>query len=80
MSTRERDDATKLALMYLDSAHVERVSYPNAAIELAVKHHISAYDAAYLDLALRGDLPLLTKDIALRNAAATVDVRLLEAA
>ena len=42
----------------------------NIALEsLARKHNLSAYDAAYLDLALREKLPLATSDQALKNAA-----------
>jgi predicted nucleic acid-binding protein len=37
---------------------------------LAHKHRLSAYDAAYLDLAVRLGVPLATLDKPLRNAAA----------
>jgi predicted nucleic acid-binding protein len=36
---------------------------------LALRHDLSSYDAAYLDLALRLQLPLATQDAALREAA-----------
>lgn len=36
---------------------------------LALRHDLSAYDAAYLDLALRLQLPLATRDEALIEAA-----------
>lgn len=36
---------------------------------LALRHDLSAYDATYLDLALRLQLPLATQDVALREAA-----------
>jgi predicted nucleic acid-binding protein len=36
---------------------------------LALRHDLSAYDATYLDLALRLQLPLATQDAALREAA-----------
>ena len=39
--------------------------------QLAVIHHLSAYDAAYLELALRRDIPLATLDQDLRRAATT---------
>lgn len=38
-------------------------------LELARKHHLSSYDAAYLELAQRLDLPLATLDADLRRAA-----------
>ena len=39
-------------------------------LTLARKHRITAYDAAYLELALRLDAPLATLDRALASAAA----------
>lgn len=37
--------------------------------ELALRHGLSSYDAAYLDLAMRLGLPIATKDGALHTAA-----------
>jgi predicted nucleic acid-binding protein len=45
--------------------------------ELAEKHGLSVYDAAYLELALREQLPLATKDPPLQSAARKCGVRLL---
>jgi hypothetical protein len=45
-------------------------------LDLVVLHGLSAYDAAYLELALRRDLPLPTKDRALIDAARRAGVRL----
>lgn len=42
--------------------------------ELAVTHGLSAYDASYLELALRERLPLGTKDEPLRQAASRAGV------
>ena len=44
---------------------------------LAQKHHLTLYDAAYLELALRRDAALATLDKALRRAAETEGVLLL---
>lgn len=38
-------------------------------LQLARRYHLSAYDAAYLELALRKRLPLATLDAGLRKAA-----------
>jgi predicted nucleic acid-binding protein len=38
-------------------------------LALALQYEISSYDAAYLDLAMRLQLPIAAKDGALRNAA-----------
>ena len=43
---------------------------------LARRHRLSAYDAAYLELALRRQLPLATLDAALRKAAKRAGVSL----
>jgi predicted nucleic acid-binding protein len=43
---------------------------------LAREHRLSAYDTAYLDLAIREGVPLATRDTALRNAARAAAVRL----
>jgi predicted nucleic acid-binding protein len=46
-------------------------------LELARSHGLSVYDAAYLDLALREDLPLATLDAALAAACASAGVGLV---
>ena len=45
-----------------------------ASLELARTHQLSVYDAMYLELAMRLQLPLATLDRALRIAARTVGV------
>jgi len=44
-------------------------------ISLAREHNLSTYDASYLDLAMRLDLPLSTQDAMLLKAAAKCSVR-----
>lgn len=44
---------------------------------LAERHRLTLYDAAYLELALRRQLPLATLDRELRSAAKKEDVQLL---
>jgi predicted nucleic acid-binding protein len=46
-------------------------------MELAERHALTLYDAAYLELSLRHQLPLATFDAALRRAAKAAGVRLL---
>lgn len=50
---------------------------PRAVIALAREHGLTAYDASYLELALREGLPLATLDAGLRAAAARAGVPLL---
>ncbi len=42
---------------------------PGAILSLALRYDLSSYDAAYLELALRKQLPIATQDEALREAA-----------
>ena len=44
---------------------------------LAERHHLTLYDAAYLELAQRLNLPLATLDADLRKAASAVGVQVL---
>lgn len=47
--------------------------------ELAARHGLTSYDAAYLELARRRRLPLATTDAALRRAAGAIDIAVLPA-
>ena len=51
-----------------------------ATAHLAEQHQLTAYDATYLELAVRLGLPLATNDRALTAAAKSVGVALLAAA
>ncbi len=50
-----------------------------ATAQLAERHRLTAYDAAYLELAARLGLPLATSDTALMKAAKDAGVELLPA-
>jgi predicted nucleic acid-binding protein len=49
----------------------------NAGLLLARKHHLSLYDASYLELAIRRGVPLGSLDAELRKAAKAEGVKLL---
>lgn len=49
----------------------------SATVELALAHGLTSYDAAYLELALRLDLPLATLDQALARATRSAGGRLV---
>jgi predicted nucleic acid-binding protein len=49
----------------------------SAVLELARSERLSAYDASYLELAMRRGVPLATKDDSLAKAARHVGVNLL---
>lgn len=46
---------------------------------LAIKHQLTAYDAAYLELALRLALPIATKDAALKRAMDSCGIQPVQA-
>ncbi len=48
-----------------------------ATLQFAARHKLTLYDAAYLELALRRNLPLATLDEDLRHAARREKVKLL---
>ena len=81
---RKRIAAAEIAQYLSDLAalplRAERALAPDdmaAVIDLARRHSLSAYDACYLDLALRMKLPLATRDAALASAATERRVKLL---
>ncbi len=51
---------------------------PALLLSLALRHDLSSYDAAYLELALRRQLPIATRDVALMDAARTAGVGVLD--
>ena len=56
-----------------DQAHDE-----NVVVALARAQHLSVYDAAYLEVALRRTLPIASLDKRLRQAAAALKISVLE--
>lgn len=53
------------------------VPAPAHLLALALRHDLSAYDAVYLELALRRQLPIATTDAALADAARVAGVGVL---
>ena len=60
----------------VEEADVARVLGPVLAVGRS--HRLSAYDAAYLELAARHGLPLATQDARLRKAASNAGVAVLQ--
>ncbi len=60
--------------------NVHRALVEAALLILARQHRLTVYDAAYLELAQREDMPLATLDVALQGAAVQAGVRLLSKA
>lgn len=76
-----RDDRLRLASLLADlpiTIDAETAARTwTATARLAEAHRLTAYDAAYLELALRENLPLATRDAALAAAAGAVGVGVL---
>jgi hypothetical protein len=51
---------------------------PAAILSLALRYDLTSYDAAYLELALRLQLPIATQDAALMEEARAVGVGVLK--
>ena len=60
--------------IHVDTLGVERAY--QQILSMARQHHLSAYDASYLELAVREGLPLATLDNDLRKAATAVGVKI----
>jgi predicted nucleic acid-binding protein len=77
--TKEDTDA---ALRQLSGLTIAFDDAPDeaAVVSLAREHRLTVYDAAYLELAMRRNLPLATLDAALAAAARVEGVRLIGAA
>ncbi len=75
------DQATAVTFWNKASKLVEVIESPEKGtaqeiLDLSEKYHLTAYDAAYLELALREGLPLATLDKDLTKAAQAAGVRL----
>lgn len=68
------DDLTRLPIV-IDNETAGHAWHET--MEHAVAHRLTLYDAAYLELSLRRQLPLATFDTALRRAAAAAGVGLV---
>ena len=84
MAYRRKRISREVFLQYLDVIGILPVTIDTAAAtqgdtmktacELAEEHGLTTYDASYLELALRLDLPLMTLDADLYKAAVEVGV------
>ena len=74
--TREQSDSflAYLTILPLVTEPVPAIYILQAIIELARKHDLSAYDATYLELAIRNHIPLASLDKPLNAAAVSEGV------
>lgn len=56
---------------------IDQVHDEDVVVALAREHHLSVYDAAYIEVALRQTLPIASLDKRLRQAAGSVGVTIL---
>lgn len=75
-------EETQRALSLVDDVDptIDSLASHESVMRLARKHSLTAYDAAYLELALRLGAPLATLDRRLAQAARNEGVTLVEAA
>jgi len=66
-----------LSLLNEMPIQIDRHTNETELMTLARRHKLTAYDAAYLELALRQHLPLATLDIALMRAAKAEGVKVI---
>jgi predicted nucleic acid-binding protein len=74
--SRFLDDLSSLRIEVEES---DPVDFLRRVLPLASEHRLTAYDAAYLELAMRKGLPLATLDKELKRAAKQAGVKLVEA-
>ena len=58
---------------------LDRSPQETVVLDLARRHRLTVYDAAYLELAQRADMPLATLDTALQKAASDAGVSMVSA-
>lgn len=80
---RTNVEATVAFLIRLEELVIEVHATENSTLRdgvlpLARAHRLTIYDAVYLALAQRLDLPLATLDISLGNAAGSIGITLIE--
>ncbi len=68
--------ALSVFTVILDS-ETDRYSWKNT-LDLATRHDLTAYDAAYLELALRTDRAIITRDKALIRAASAETIAIIK--
>jgi predicted nucleic acid-binding protein len=74
LSATQLQDALQVATQLDIALESADFSQCRAVAELAQEHRLTAYDAAYLELAIRRRCPLLSLDRALRQAAEASDI------
>ena len=67
-----------LAALHIDWRELSLNQALGPVLDLALQYGLTAYDAAYLELAMREGLPLATEDEDLRTAAGRAGVPLVE--
>jgi predicted nucleic acid-binding protein len=79
--TNEANRREFLGLLDAAQIEVDVLTHARAGhetLDLAIAHDLTPYDAAYLELARRRDLPLATRDRRLAQAARTMGLKTIE--
>jgi predicted nucleic acid-binding protein len=78
-AAQQADFLERLRMLPVSVEHRPAAWLGQQILPLARAHRLSAYDAAYMELAIREGLPLATIDQDLKEAARAVGVTLVEA-
>ena len=71
------DTAATLADLRQMRISIDQTHDESVVLALARDHHLSIYDAAYLEVALRHTLPIASLDQRLRQATTALNIRIL---
>ena len=72
-----RQDAIKALDLLVSFEFMVWSADPKNCLELSIAHELSAYDTAYLDLAMDQQATLWTMDLSLKKVAESLDVTVL---
>ena len=73
----DRQDAIKSLELLINFEFMVWSADPKSCLELSIDYDLSAYDAAYLDLAMDQQATLWTMDLSLKKVAESLDVTVL---
>ncbi len=77
VESKDRLDVLRSLVIHGDETQIGRTW--DAVLDIARAHDLTAYDAAYVELALRMEYPLATRDKAMISAARKFGIKVIEA-
>ncbi len=77
VESKDRLDVLRSLVIHGDETQIGRTW--DAVLDIARAHDLTAYDAAYVELALRMEYPLATRDKTMISAARKFGIKVIEA-